>query len=321
MNFLKKLLGGSSGSVKDYDYYVVQKRQGGIYGKWESIEELPDFLDSATGVATYGDGMDATLRCLGVKKFGDREIKKQLWQHISREDVEEEIEERKKRVGKKDGDNIDRYFDILKLAKDEERERIESQLGMMSEFYQTQYELFSNLSQQNSEANKYDVWREGIHEMGEIGKEIIQELREGREGSGDKDEKETEKFEDYKRRALPPGRTEGKNKCGGSGKPGAALMLMAKYIEGSGDPVSYLETIAVAFPDVYQALLTVKNLEELLEKLKPHAKKLPVLATEEAKEWLARMLEIISQVKAESNKSAPGAEIKTETENQETEKA
>lgn len=306
MKFLKQLFGGSSGSVKDYDYYVIQKRQGGIYGKWESVEELPDFLDSATGVATYGDGMDATLRCLGVKKFGDREIKKQLWQHISREDVEEEIEERKKRVGKKDDDKIDRYFDILKLAKDEERERIESQLGMMSEFYQTQYELFSNLSQQNSEANKYDVWREGIHEMGEIGKEIIQELREGREGSGDKDEKETEKFEEYKKKALPPCRAEGKNKGGGSGtgKPGAALLLMAKYIEGSGDQVSYLETIAVAFPDVYQALLTVKSLEELLEKLKPHAKKLPVLAAEEAKEWLARMLEIISQAKAESEKSA-----------------
>lgn len=303
MNFLKRLLGGSSGSVKDYDYYVIQKRQGGIYGKWESIEELPDFLDSATGVATYGDGMDATLRCLGVKKFGDREIKKQLWQHISREDVEEEIEERKKRVGKKDGDNIDRYFDILKLAKDEERERIESQLGMMSEFYQNQYELFLSLNQQNSEANKYDVWREGIHEMGEIGKEIIHELRDGKEDSGDEDKKETEKFEDYKRKALPPG-TEGKNKGGGSGKPGAALLLMAKYIEGSGDPVSYLETIAVAFPDVYQALLTVKSLEELLEKLKPHAKKLPVLAAEEAKEWLARMLEIISQAKAESEKSA-----------------
>lgn len=308
MNLLRKLLGGAnSAGSKDYDYYVIQKRQGGIYGRWETIEDqLPDFMDSATGFATYSEGTDTTLRCLGVKKFGDREIKKQLWIHFSREDTEEEIEERKNRTGKKnkDEDSLEKYLRIMKEIKADERgksekeieiERLRSgkELGMIQEFYEKYYDMYTSLALQNGEANKYTVWQQGIHEISEVGKEIVKELRGGRDDSEDEDEKgeETASFEDYKRRALPPA-SQDKNGAD-KGKPGAALLLMAKYIENNGSPLSFLETIAITFPKTYTALASVKSLEELLEKLKLFKEKLPVLGTEEAKVWLGGMLEII----------------------------
>lgn len=301
MNLLRKLLGGAnSAGSKDYDYYTIQKRQGGIYGRWETIEDqLPDFMDSATGFATYSEGTDTSLRCMGVKKFGDREIKKQLWIHFSREDTEEEIEERKSRTGKKDKkeDDLERYLRILNTAKDEERGKLENMMGMMNTFYQNQYELMSGLSQQGSEANKYTVWQQGIHEISEVGKEIVKELRIDKDDSQDEDEngEGPASFEDYKRKALPPAASTEKNKnnAADKGKPGAALLLMAKYIENNGSPLSFLETIAITFPKTYTALSSMKSLEELFEKLKPFKNKLPVLGTEEAKVWLGDMLEII----------------------------
>ncbi len=313
MNLLRKLFGGAnSAGSKDYDYYVIQKRQGGIYGRWETIEDnLPDFMDSATGFATYSEGNDTTLRCMGVKKFGDREIKKQLWVHFSREDTEEEIEERKNRTGKKnkDEDSLEKYLLIMREIKADERgksekeieiERLRSgkELGMIQDFYEKYYDMYTSLASQNGEANKYTVWQQGIHEISEVGKEIVKELRGGgKDDSQDEDEKgeETANFEDYKRKALPPPASQEKSNNNGAdkGKPGAALLLMAKYIENNGRPLSFLETIAITFPKTYTALASVKSLEELLEKLKPFKNKLPVLGTEEAKVWLGGMLEII----------------------------
>lgn len=312
MNLLRKLLGvANSAGAKDYDYYVIQKRQGGIYGRWETIEDqLPDFMDSATGFATYSDGNDTTLRCLGVKKFGDREIKKQLWVHFSREDTEEEIEERKSRAGKKnkdkDEDSLDKYLRIMREAKAEEKGksekeleieklRSERELGMIQDFYEKYFALYTTLGSQNGEANKYTVWQQGIHEISEVGKEIVKELRGGGDDEGEDNKKdETASFEEYKIKALPPASQEGpKNNRTDKSKPGAALLLMAKYIEANGSPASYLETIAISFPKSYTALASMKNPEELLEKLKPFETRLPALGTEEARVWLAGMIELI----------------------------
>src|SRR5512147_924282 len=98
MKLLNRLLNRGNSLVGEYDYYAIQQRLGGLFGIWEEIDKREDFLDKASGVATYSDGSDITLRCFGVKKFQDREIKKQLWITYSREDIEEEIEDRKKRV-------------------------------------------------------------------------------------------------------------------------------------------------------------------------------------------------------------------------------
>ncbi len=75
--------------MKDYNYYVIQQR---INGKWIEIDIRSNLIDKVSGYATYCQDSDITLRCLGVKKSGDRETKKQLWVTYSREDIEEEIE-------------------------------------------------------------------------------------------------------------------------------------------------------------------------------------------------------------------------------------
>lgn len=327
MSLIKRLLGGGNGIVEDYDHYVIQQRIGGLYGRWDEIDKRKDYLDKASGYATYSDGSDMTLRCFGVRKFGDREIKKQLWITYSREDVEEEIEERKKRTGKKnkDEDSLEKYLRIIREIKDEERgksgkeleiERIrsEKELGMIQDFYEKYFDLYTALGSQNAEANKYTVWQQGIHEISEVGKEIVKELRGGGDDREDEPGEETASFEEYKRKALPPSSEEkSKNNGADKGKPGAALLLMAKYIENNGSPLSFLETIAITFPKTYTALASVKSLEELLEKLKLFKEKLPVLGTEEAKVWLGSMLEIILNQGTEpagkpdeNDNSAPG---------------
>ncbi len=133
MKLLSRLLNRGNSLVGEYDYYTIQQRLGGLYGRWEEVDKREDFLDKASGVATYSDGSDITLRCFGVKKFQEREIKKQLWITYSREDIEEEIEDRKKRVGKNETnkeDDLEKYLRILNTAKDEEREKLETLIGI-----------------------------------------------------------------------------------------------------------------------------------------------------------------------------------------------
>lgn len=297
MNLLKKLFGRGNGIVEDYDYYVIQQRIGGIYGRWEEIDKRKDYLDKASGYATYSDGSDMTLRCHGVRKFKDRDIKKQLWITYSREDIEEEIEERKNRAGRKDQkeDDWEKYIRILNTAKDEERQKLEGLMGMMSEFYQHQYDILTELTQQNVETNKYTVWQQGIHEMSELGKEIVKEIGEGRKDEEKEDEeKDTDSFDEFKRRALPPPASSERIKNqADNARPGAALVLMAKCIERDKDPVSFLEVLDL-FPKTCEALFSVDP-EELVEKLKPFTKALPVLGTEKAKVWLMKLFEIIHQ--------------------------
>ncbi len=82
---------------------------------------------------------------------------------------------------------------------------------MMNNFYQNQYGLLTGLQQQNSESNKYDVWKQGIHEISEVGKELVKELRDGKENRDEDDMGDQTSFEEYKRRALPPAKEEIKN--------------------------------------------------------------------------------------------------------------
>ncbi len=302
MKLLNRLLNRGNSLVGEYDYYTIQQRLGGLFGRWEEVDKREDFLDKASGVATYSDGSDITLRCFGVKKFQDREIKKQLWITYSREDIEEEIEDRKKRVGKKEtnkDDDLEKYLRILNTAKDEEREKLETLIGMMNNFYQNQYGLLSGLQQQNSESNKYDVWKQGIHEISEVGKELVKELRDGKENRDeDVTEESQESFEEYKRRALPPAKEEIRNnrasKSKNASKIPGAILLMAKFIEKHEDPAIYLRTLAITFPKAFAAFQSVKSLDELIEKIKPFVEMLPVLGTEEAKLWLGSMFDMLT---------------------------
>jgi hypothetical protein len=82
---------------KEYDYFVITQRLGGIKGHWEEVERNSDFKDIYQGIAEYCSGEDITIRCLGARKEKGRETRKQLWIHYSRGDKEEaKIEEEHK---------------------------------------------------------------------------------------------------------------------------------------------------------------------------------------------------------------------------------
>ncbi len=83
----------------------------------------------------------------------------------------------------------------------------------------------------------------------ELGKEALETVREifKISISGEKDEEEEEKFDEYNSKALQPAREHAKEKEKPR-KDFTPFKMMCKFIENDGDPSSYLEAMSVSYP-------------------------------------------------------------------------
>lgn len=326
MSFLKRLLGRddsvdkscSAGSERDYDYYIISKRIGGIHGRWEEMGRLNKYIDATTGQATYSeDGGDLTLKCLGVKNVGDGEqLKKPCWVHYSADDLEEEAEERKQK-NEKGGknDELDRTVKLVEVmekirGKGGEAELIkgiyENQLGMMDTLYQNMFNLYNQAQVQRSEVNKWSVFQEGIRE----GFATIRDVAGDMISKGQDESKgEEENFENYTNKILPSPKKEQAKLKSTTPMPGPALRLLSTFIEEDRDPESFLDIVSIAFPKIYDFLASANDPGEILEILKPFSVSLPGLSTEKAIVWLEDMLNIL-KTKSSKVKTKP-SKVKT----------
>ncbi len=147
----------------------------------------------------------------------------------------------------------------------------------------------------------------------ELGKEALETVKEifKTSRSGEKDEEEEEKFDEYKSEALPPAREHAKEKEK-LRKDFTPLKIMCKFIENEGDPSAYLEAMSVSYPEhpFCQMLITCETPEQFTGKLKALEQKLPLLFGEKGKAWLDELFSVIKKFK-EEKEHEPGTETES----------
>ncbi|VVB96422.1 Uncharacterised protein [uncultured archaeon] len=72
------------------------------------------------------------------------------------------------------------------------------------------------------------------------------------------------------------------------------IKMMCKFIENSGDPLVYLKSVSVSYPEhpFCQMLIECETVPQFLTKLKPMGSRFPILFQDNGKKWLSELFEV-----------------------------
>ncbi len=89
------------------------------------------------------------------------------------------------------------------------------------------------------------------------------------------------------------------------------IEIMCKFIKNCGDPLVYLKTISVSYPEhpFCQMLIECETSLQFLDKLKPLEVKAPIIFRDDGKKWLSELFEVLKWSLREEYESGSAANI------------
>lgn len=78
----------------------------------------------------------------------------------------------------------------------------------------------------------------------------------------------------------------------------APMSIMCMFIENNGDPLLYLKTIGISYPEhpFSHMLIECENVSQFINKLRPLETKLNIIFLEDGKKWLSELFENCIQI-------------------------